>query len=84
MSEINRGLGALIEKDRDAIIKSIISFFQDERNEEIGVIAAGKVLDFFIDELAPKFYNKAIDETKDLIKKQLESIDFEFDILKKQ
>ncbi len=70
--------------NRDAVIKSIISYFQDERNEEIGVIAAGEVLDFFMETLAPKFYNKAIDDTKEIVKKQLESLDFEFDLLKKQ
>ncbi len=84
MTDIKRGLNILSEKDREEMIKSIISYFHDERSEEIGVIAAGDVLDFFMDKLAPKFYNKAIDETKDVVKKQLEALDFEFDLLKKK
>lgn len=84
MAEIQRGLGALTEEARDKSIKEIISYFHDERNEEIGVIAAGNILDFFVQSVGSDIYNKAIDDAKKLLQKQLEGWDVEFDLLKRQ
>lgn len=74
----------LTEKDRDLCIKEIVAYFYDERGETIGVIAAGNVLDFFLASIGPKVYNKAVEDTKMLLKKQLEGWDVEFDLLKRQ
>jgi uncharacterized protein (DUF2164 family) len=84
MPEIHRGLGGLTEEARDRCIKEVISYFHDERNEEIGVIAAGNVLDFFLQSVGPDIYNKAIDDAKKSFQKQLEGLDFEIDLLKRQ
>jgi len=50
-----------LEKDkRDDMVKAIIAYFKKERDEEIGQLAAGMVLDFVIDKLAPEFYNQGV------------------------
>ncbi len=50
-----------LEKDkRDDMVKAIIAYFKKERDEEIGQLAAGMVLDFVIDKLAPQFYNQGV------------------------
>jgi uncharacterized protein (DUF2164 family) len=84
MKEIKRGLDILSEEDRDKFIKKIISYFHDERNEEIGVVAAGNILDFFIENAGKEIYNKAIEDSKEQLKKQLDGWDVEFDLLKRQ
>ncbi|MBI2038105.1 MAG: DUF2164 family protein [Candidatus Magasanikbacteria bacterium] len=84
MKNIRRGLDILTEEARSRCIKEIIGYFQDERNETIGIIAAEDVLDFFLQNIAPDVYNKAVEDTKTLLKKQLEGLDFELDLLKKQ
>lgn len=72
----------LSEKDKEKCIKEIIDYFSAERNEEIGIIAASEILDTFIQMLGPDIYNKAIEDAKLILKKQLEGMDFELDLLK--
>ena len=74
----------LSEKDRDKVISEIIGYFQTERGEEIGVIAAGDILNFFTQQIGDGIYNKAIEDSRMLLKKVLEGMDFEIDLLKKQ
>jgi uncharacterized protein (DUF2164 family) len=84
MDKVQRGLDMLSEKDRDRCIKDIVSFFHDERNETIGVIAAENILDFFLGTIGPNVYNKAIEDVKILLKKKLEGWEFELDLLQRQ
>lgn len=45
---------------REKMIKKIRNFFLNERDEEIGELAAILLLDFIIENLAREFYNKGI------------------------
>jgi len=56
------------EEQRTKFIKDIIGFFQDERGEEIGYIAAEKVLDFFTHSMGEEIYQKALNDAKKLLK----------------
>lgn len=71
----------LPEEKRQEYLKKIASFFLDERGEEIGVIAAGKVLDFFIEEMGKEFYKKGALDAKKLLKEKLEDWEVEVDLL---
>ncbi|WP_160670161.1 DUF2164 domain-containing protein [Clostridium sp. C8-1-8] len=63
------------KEKREEMISSIQEFFYNERDEEIGNLAASAVLDFFIEELSSEFYNQGIsdaykyitDRTEDLL-----------------
>mgnify|MGYP001020693469 CR=1 FL=1 len=48
---------------REDLINEIKTFFYEERDEEIGDLAAGIVLDFFMDKLAVEFYNEGINDS---------------------
>jgi len=50
----------LEREKRDEMVKNIIAYFKDERDEEIGQLAAGLVLDFIVEKLAPEFYNQGV------------------------
>jgi uncharacterized protein (DUF2164 family) len=45
---------------RADMIAAIKNYFLKEREEEIGDLAAGILLDFIIKELAPEFYNQGV------------------------
>lgn len=71
----------LSEESRKKYIDSIISFFLDERGEEIGVIAAEDILDFFLKEVGDDIYKKAIKDIRKLIKERAEDLETEIDML---
>ena len=45
---------------REEMISSIKRYFEKERDEELGDLAAGLILDFITEELAPEFYNQGV------------------------
>ena len=44
------------------MVSEIKNYFSKEREEEIGDLAAGLILDFILEKLAPEFYNQGIDD----------------------
>lgn len=53
-----------LEKERkEDMVKAIMSYFKEERGEEIGHLAAGMILDFIVEELAPEFYNQGVQDS---------------------
>lgn len=48
------------KETRTEMIASIKNYFEKERDEELGDLAAGLVLDFITEELAPEFYNQGV------------------------
>lgn len=83
MNQVPKGLNLLTKEEKAKAVDSIIAYFLDERDEEIGIIAASNILDFFEQELAPKIYDKAVDDAKTVIKQELEEFDFKLSELKK-
>jgi len=81
MSQRRQKFKFVPEEKRNDCIKTIISFFQDERDEEIGVVAAGQVLDFFLQTIGEEIYKKGIRDAKKLLKERLEDLDVELDLL---
>ncbi|NLV25573.1 MAG: DUF2164 domain-containing protein [Methanomicrobiales archaeon] len=50
----------LTKERRQDLISEIKDFFLTEREETIGDLAAGMILDFFMEKLAPEIYNQGI------------------------
>lgn len=50
----------LSKEKKEKMISAIINYFQNERDEEMGYLAATLVLDFFTEKLAPEFYNQGV------------------------
>ena len=73
-----------ISRDKkEILIRQIQCFFEEERSEEIGIIAAQEVLDFFLDDLGEDIYNKALDDARNWFSKRIEDIDIDYDLLYK-
>jgi len=76
-----RKLDFISEEEKTKYLKEIIGFFRDERNEDIGFIAAEKVLEFFLQTTGEDIYKKAIEDVKYLIKERFDDLDIEMSIL---
>lgn len=72
----------LLPKDKkESCIKEMIDFFNNERDEEIGIIAAENILDFFLQEIGKEIYNKGVKDAKETLKKRFEDLDVDLDLL---
>jgi uncharacterized protein (DUF2164 family) len=80
MTQVKRSWDILTEQERKTAIEEIISFFYSERNEEIGVIAAENILDFFLQQVGTQLYNKGVDDTKDFVKKKLDEVGVDIEV----
>jgi len=50
----------LSKEKREQMVSEIKAYFLKERDEELGELASGFILDFIIDKLAPEFYNQGV------------------------
>lgn len=64
----------LTEEQRNSAIKDIIDFYQTELDEEIGIIAAGELLDMFLQTSGIFLYNKGVEDSKELLKSKIEEL----------
>ncbi|OPX91471.1 MAG: hypothetical protein A4E54_00297 [Pelotomaculum sp. PtaB.Bin117] len=48
------------EEKRQEMISAIQTYFLNEREDKLGDLAASLILDFFIEKLAPEFYNQGV------------------------
>ena len=57
--------------------EDLILFFLNELDEEIGVIAAEKILKNFLKSASNKLYNKGIDDAKRAVENRHEELQFD-------
>ena len=62
---------------RTEAVASIQRYFQAHLDDEIGNIAAGALLDFFLQEIAPSVYNKAVRDAQERVQMHLMDLDLE-------
>lgn len=62
------------KEKREELISAIKNYFLSEREEPIGDLAAGLLLDFIIEKLAPEFYNQGVADSYTFMEKQLEDL----------
>ncbi len=84
MNEIKRKWDLIKEAKRKSCIEEIITFFKQERDEQIGVIAAEDILDFFLQYIGTDIYNKGVDDSKELLKRQFENLEVDLELLRNQ
>ncbi|MFH1286810.1 MAG: DUF2164 domain-containing protein [Candidatus Magasanikbacteria bacterium] len=84
MDEIKRKWDFLPKDKRETSIEKIISFFDNERDEQIGVIAAEEILDFFLDNIGEHIYNEGIDNASAALRQHSDDIEIDLDLLKQK
>ncbi len=83
MKDTEHTWNGLREEQRKEAVKAIIAYFQDERSEEIGLIAAEALLDFFLQDIGGHIYNKALDDSLAVFRKGCDGLEFELGLLRK-
>lgn len=67
-----------LHKDvRAEAIKSIERFFLESMEERIGNIQAGALLNFFVEEIGPSIYNKAVADAQERMQMRAAELDIE-------
>ncbi|MDD2487668.1 MAG: DUF2164 family protein [Candidatus Gracilibacteria bacterium] len=85
MSKIKRKSDLLISKEkREKAIRETVDYFNNEQDQDIGMIAAEDILDFFLNEIGDEIYNKAIEDSKALLKLSSENLEINLDALSKR
>jgi uncharacterized protein (DUF2164 family) len=64
----------LSKEKKDHMVSAIKGYFLKERGEEIGDLAAGLLLNFITEEIAPEFYNKGIYDAYGYMSERLEEM----------
>lgn len=73
----------LPKEQKEEIVQSVQAYFEEERSESIGQLAAEQLIDFMIGELGPYIYNKAIEDARMMITGKMAQIDDELYALEK-
>jgi len=67
-----------LPKDVRAVaIRSIERYFDTHMDERIGNIAAGALLNFFIEEIGPSIYNQAVADVQERLQQRVMEVDAE-------
>ena len=67
----------LTREDRTQAIASIERYFRENMEEKIGNVAAGGLLGFFLEEIGPAIYNKAVADVQEKLQARISELDFE-------
>lgn len=76
---MKRNWDVLSEAQRQESLEALIDFFATERGEEIGIVAAGEILDVFLESTGKKIYNRAIEDTKKFLSERWEALEFDLE-----
>lgn len=67
----------LAKETRAAAVASIERYFQEHLDERIGNVAAGALLGFFLEEIAPSVYNRAVADVQERLQLRVSELDLE-------
>ena len=67
----------LSKEARQQAIASIERYFLEHMDEKIGNIAAGGLLGFFLEEVGPSIYNRAVTDVQERLQARVSELDIE-------
>ena len=59
---------------REQAVSSIKKYFEENMPQEVGDLAAGLLLDFFVEEIGPLIYNRAIADAQSRMERYMSDI----------
>ena len=68
----------LTDERRERVLRSIKKFFAEKLDQEIGDLAAERLLEFFVKELGAPVYNQAIQDARKFLLGKLDDLEGEF------
>lgn len=69
------------EERRNEMIRDLIFFFEEERDERIGMIAAESILDFFLQNIGMDLYNQGVRDSLDFFKARVDDMGLDMESL---
>lgn len=75
-------LSLITPDERQKMLEAIMVFFEEERGEELGVIAAEEVLDFFLEQLGPTMYRAGVAAAEAQLEKSMAGLKMELELLR--
>ncbi|MEM6831015.1 MAG: DUF2164 domain-containing protein [Bacteroidota bacterium] len=81
MPDINRKHDRLPDDKKQQAIDEIIYFFEHERDETIGRVAAAELLNFFLESIGKHIYNKGIADAKSALESRVDELRYDLDDL---
>lgn len=81
MNQIKRTWERLSDEEKNLAKEELILFFENERNEKIGVVAAEEILNFFLQSIGSKLYNKGINDAKKVLRSRMDELNYDLDDL---
>ncbi|MEN8253325.1 MAG: DUF2164 family protein [Patescibacteria group bacterium] len=67
----------LSDEQRRKYVSDIIDHFATERDQEIGMIAAEQILDFFLELIFKDVYQKGVKDAKKIVEQRLGDLELE-------
>lgn len=81
MKDSRRSWERLNEDERRKVKEELILFFERERDEKIGVIAADEILNFFLQSAGDKLYNQGVIDAKRAAENRMDELRYDLDDL---
>ncbi len=75
MSGVKRDWDVLSDVERRHAVGEIIGYFEKERGEKIGVVAAGRVLDVVLQATNSALWNRMLDGVMPLLEQKITDMD---------
>ncbi len=66
------------EAEKQKLRAEITAFFRDEMEQEWGIIATDKIMDFFLGTMGDMIYNKALDDSQLWFKRLMDNAEADF------
>jgi uncharacterized protein (DUF2164 family) len=80
---INRKGDFLAREKRAETIKELIAYFNAERGEEIGMIAAEDLLDFLLNTCGEDIFKKGVQQSRIILRENLDNLETDLELLSK-
>ena len=76
-------IGLLTDEERSRARDWLVSYFDVERDEQLGVIASDAILDAFLDAIGPVIYNRALTDAREWTTRRLADMEVDFEALRR-
>jgi uncharacterized protein (DUF2164 family) len=64
----------LTKTQKEEMVAAIKKYFFEERGQDLGDLAAGLILDFIVEKLAPEFYNQGVQDSHGYMSERIEEM----------
>lgn len=81
MTHIKRKSDFLSNEKRTFVINELIAYFNSERNEEIGVIAAEDIVNLFLQSCGEDIYAKGVQHARIVLRENLDNLETDLEQL---